>query len=237
MNNVEFIAHLESVEGVVRSAEDAIRHAHGWSMVRLGDGELQLFQSLRAGKAGGVVRDAKDGSPGRWKNRFMPNVDWKTAAEDLLKAVPQADVVGLPYSAFWKPGAMGVHLILEEFGLDWRKMTLTGTAVVQILCARPDLMKRLCRGLKVGLAYRHLEIGRDRFLKAGVPLHEQFKYEGQPHGEVVEFFLGKECEVVWMCGGPYGKSCCVELQKAGIVAVDIGQGLEKSLGRKVSRHA
>jgi len=239
LENVEFIAHLSSVTDVAESAIDAVKRGRGWSLLRLGDGEMQLFQSLKAGFPGGVVKDAKDGSPGRWKNRFMPNVHWEEAAKSLLAAIPRATFLGLPYAAYWKPGQMGVQDVLAGYGIDWKGLRLTGTALPQILCARPDLMRHMSGNVKVGLAYRHVDIGRDAFLKAKLPLHEQFKYEGQPHSEVVEFFQSKRCDLVWMCGGPYGKACCVELADAGMVAVDIGQGIEKSLvkGKVSAYHA
>jgi len=217
----EYFAMMESLPFVCQSMRDALEHGRPWSLIRMGDGERMLLQSLRTGKAVGCVKDSG------WLNRYIPTVHWKKAASELLEAVPRATYVGLSHRAFDNKN-YAVHEELAKHGLDWRKLPITTAGIHVLLSKQPERIREISEGRKFGVVYWKPEYAEKKFAQIGVKVSAGYPYgHGADNDAALQYFGENRCDLVFLSGGPYGKALAVKLaEEHGTAVFDFGRGIE-----------
>ncbi len=210
---------------VLADMERALNSRSPWGLIRLGDGEYLLLNSIKAGKPLGAV------GGGEWRRKVLTGATWQDAAHLLLAAIPKVNFVGLPWSGLAFGGNYSVHKALASHGIDWTRLQTTNVCISNYLAQATKSrgwMQRLCRGRNVGVVYRDVNHAAKRFAQIADTnslICVEYMYNID-NASVVEELVQAGAEIVFVSGGPMGKALVADLKHAGLVALDYGHAIE-----------
>lgn len=220
----EYLSSLIPFRNVLRLIVEHLTADVGFSLIRLGDGERELLVSQREGKPVGRI------ATGHWQLSRLPLGNWEYAANSLIWAVRNADVVGLPLRAFEPDAApmFGVPQELVNHRIDWRDLDICDVNISHRLVK--DFLKELIESLngrKTAIVYSEADKAAETLRSYGMIGAYGVYYNGVPHnGNVTEQIVSDGARAAIIAAGPLGKSLAVLLAQRGLVALDIGSCIQ-----------
>ena len=210
-----------SLKEVVKLIDDRSKAV---SVVRLGDGEAGLLDSLEKGEPKWPLTSAS------WRYRYLMDRPWEPIAQSLLAAVSLATVVGTPDAGdatcrnFKSIMASGRH-------------TCSNNLNRTLFEKYPMYLRRWFKARRVGIFYHDTIMARRRYADIlGLPTGD-FAAQGKMFPYVYPFRSVIEPAMNWqqatgidlalVSGGPAGKVLCVKLAQNGIDALDVGQAIDR----------
>ncbi|WP_138416743.1 GT-D fold domain-containing glycosyltransferase [Aquibacillus sediminis] len=215
--------NLKNAQEVAEEIETAVTQKNGYSVVRLGDGEL-LFLSHDVLHSSEVINDEPRLKFLSYAGVQVPN---HQARDQLLNKLRQADVIGIPKARF--PTFQNLFTKLANYHQwDLSKMPLTSSIINFELVKYTTILNKLLQNYKVLLIGNRMEEAQRHFQQYGYKnIVGNIPVQGiEQVSNVIEQAESYQYDVALVSAGIPATLICPMLAKKQKVAIDFGHSID-----------